>query len=90
VVKGVRNRDSVVQRPELEVKSFVHKKGMLYKVQGGPVEDLFGEYSGRWCVLQNSNFICYADSTSESIKEHFPAESVLSIQILQDPKFKYK
>lgn len=90
VVRGVRNRDAVVQRPELELKSFVHKKGMLYKVQSGPVEDLFGEYSGRWCVLQHTNFICYADSSCDSIKEHFPAESILSIQILQDPKFKYK
>ncbi|KAJ3663437.1 hypothetical protein Zmor_007698 [Zophobas morio] len=90
VVKGIKNRDAVVQRPELEVKSFVHKKGMLYKVQSGPVEDLFGEYSGRWCILQNSNFICYSDNTCDSIKEHFPAESILSVQILQDPKFKYK
>ncbi|RZB94391.1 RhoGAP and/or PH domain containing protein [Asbolus verrucosus] len=90
VVKGVRNKDAVVQRPELEVKSFVHKKGMLYKVQSGPVEDLFGEYSGRWCVLQNTNLVCYADSTGDSIKEHFTAASILSIQILQDPKFKYK
>ncbi|EFA00372.1 arf-GAP with Rho-GAP domain, ANK repeat and PH domain-containing protein 1 [Tribolium castaneum] len=90
VVKGVRNKDTVVQRPELEIKSFVHKKGMLYKVQSGPVEDLFGEYSGRWCILQNSNFICYSDSTCDTVKEHFPAESILSVQILQDPKFKYK
>lgn len=90
VVRGVRNRDTTVQRPELSYMNFVHKKGMLYKVQSGPVEDLFGEYSGRWCILEKLTFICYSDNSCDTVKENFPAASILSIQILQDSKFKYK
>lgn len=90
VVRGMKNRDSVVERAALGVKTFVQKRGMLYKVQNGPVEDLFGEYSGRWCVLENANFICYSDNTCQNLKEHFPASNILSIQILQDKKYNYK
>lgn len=90
VVRGVKNKDNIVQRSPIGVKSFVQKRGMLYKVQSGPVEDLFGEYSGRWCILENSNFIGYSDNSCQHLKEHFPAQNILSIQILQDKKYNYR
>lgn len=88
--KGMKNKDDVVVRATLDAKSFVQKKGMLYKVQNGPVEDLFGEYSGRWCVLEKSNLICYSDNSCQHLKEHFTTQNVLSIQILQDKKYNYR
>lgn len=90
VVRNLRSKDSVLLRPSLEPKGLVQHKGMLYKVQSGPVEDLFGEFSARWCVLENWHLVCYSDNTCDSVKEHFPMESVLSIQILQDQKYKYR
>ncbi|KAJ8957081.1 hypothetical protein NQ318_007294 [Aromia moschata] len=90
VVRGMKNKDNMIERPPIGVKSFIQKRGMLYKVQGGPVEDLFGEYSGRWCILENSNFLCYSDNSCNNLKEHFPAQSLLSIQILQDKKYNYR
>lgn len=90
VVRGIKNKDNSVERPPISVKSIVQKKGMLYKIQSGPVEDLFGEYSGRWCVLENSNFVCYSDNSCQHLKEHFRAENILSIQILQDKKYNYR
>lgn len=90
MVRGIKNRDNVVERPPISVKSSVQKKGMLYKIQSGPVEDLFGEYSGRWCILENSNFVCYSDNTCQHLKEHFRAQNILSVQILQDKKYNYR
>ncbi|XP_066157083.1 arf-GAP with Rho-GAP domain, ANK repeat and PH domain-containing protein 1 isoform X1 [Euwallacea fornicatus] len=84
------NENLVLQRPQLGGRKFVNKKGMLYKVQGGPVEDLFGEYSGRWCVLENSDLFCYSDNTCQHLREHIAASNILSIQVLQDAKYKYK
>lgn len=90
VVKSIRNKESMLLRPALGAKKIVQHKGMLYKVQSGPVEDLFGEFSGRWCVLENSNLICYSDNSCDGIKEHIPMESILSIQILLDQKNRYR
>lgn len=90
VVRNFRSKDNMLLRPSLEPKGLVQHKGMLYKVQSGPVEDLFGEFSARWCVLENWHLVCYSDNTCDSVKEHFPMESVLSIQILQDQKYKYR
>lgn len=90
VMRGGKNKDEVVERASLDAKTFVQKRGMLYKVQNGPVEDLFGEYSGRWCVLEKSNFICYSDNTCQHLKENFTAPNILSIQILQDKKYNYR
>lgn len=90
VMRGGKNKDDIVERASLDVKTFVQKRGMLYKVQNGPVEDIFGEYSGRWCVLEKTNFICYSDNTSQNVKEHFLAQNILSIQILQDKKNNYR
>lgn len=90
VVRNLRSKDSMLLRPSLEPKGLVQHKGMLYKVQSGPVEDLFGEFSARWCVLENWHLVCYSDNTCDSVKEHFPMESILSIQILQDQKYKYR
>lgn len=90
VMRGMKNRDSVVERASLDAKIFIQKRGMLYKVQNGPVEDLFGEYSGRWCVLEKGNFICYSDNTCQHLKEHFSSQNILSIQILQDQKYNYR
>lgn len=90
VVKGMRNKDVALLRPALGPKSMVQHKGMLYKVQSGPVEDLFGEFSGRWCVLENSNLVCYSDNTCDNVKEHFPTENILSVQILLDQKYRYR
>lgn len=90
VVRGIKNKDNALERPPISVKSSVQKKGMLYKIQSGPVEDLFGEYSGRWCVLENSNFVCYSDNSCQHLKEHFRAQNILSIQILQDKKYNYR
>lgn len=90
VMRGMKNKDEVVARASLDAKTFVQKRGMLYKVQNGPVEDLFGEYSGRWCVLEKSNFICYSDNTCQHFKENFTAQNILSVQILQDKKYNYR
>ncbi|KAJ8981459.1 hypothetical protein NQ317_000135 [Molorchus minor] len=90
VVRGTKNKENIIERPPIGVKSFIQKRGMLYKIQSGPVEDLFGEYSGRWCVLENSNFLGYSDNTCNNLKEHFPAQNILSIQILQDKKYNYR
>ncbi|CAG9770406.1 unnamed protein product [Ceutorhynchus assimilis] len=90
VFKSPKCADNLVERPILGGKNFINKKGMLYKVQGGPVEDLFGEYSGRWWVLENSDLFCYSDNTCMHLKEHFSASSILSIQLLQDAKYKYR
>lgn len=90
VMKGIKNKDDVVERASLDAKTFVQKRGMLYKVQNGPVEDLLGEYSGRWCILEKSNFVCYSDNTCQHLKEHFSTSNILSIQILQDKKYNYR
>ncbi|XP_030762777.1 arf-GAP with Rho-GAP domain, ANK repeat and PH domain-containing protein 1 [Sitophilus oryzae] len=90
VFKTNKPANSNVERPILGGSSFISRRGMLYKVQSGPVEDFFGEYSGRWCVLENNDLVCYSDNTCSSIKEHFPASNILSIQLLQDPKYKYR
>lgn len=90
MVKNLRSKESGLLRPALEPKGVVQHKGMLYKVQSGPVEDLFGEFSARWCVLENWHLVCYSDNTCDSVKEYFPMENILSIQILQDQKYKYR
>lgn len=90
VVKSIRNKETVLLRPALGAKKIIQHKGMLYKVQSGPVEDLFGEFSGRWCVLENSNLVCYSDNSCDSVKEHIPMENILSVQILLDQKNRYK
>lgn len=90
VVRNIRSKESMLLRPALGSKKVVQHKGMLYKVQSGPVEDLFGEFSGRWCVLENSNFICYSDNSCDNIKEHIPMENILSVQILLDQKNRYR
>nr|CAH7712994.1 unnamed protein product [Callosobruchus chinensis] len=91
MVKSLRNKDnSVVERPALGGRHLVQKKGMLYKVQSGPVEDLFGEYSGRWCIIEHGKFLCYSDNTCQNLREHFSAENILSIQLLQDKKYNYR
>ncbi|KAG5896364.1 hypothetical protein JTB14_005842 [Gonioctena quinquepunctata] len=91
VVRGIKHRgDNVVERAAIGVNRVVQKKGMLYKVQNGPVEDLFGEYSGRWCILENSSLMCYSDNSCQNLKEHFSAQNILSIQMLQDKKYNYR
>lgn len=90
VVRGIRSKENAIERAAITVKSVVPKKGMLYKVQNGPVEDIFGEYSGRWCIIENGSFLCYSDNTCQNLKEHFPAQNVLSVQILQDKKYNYR
>lgn len=77
-------------RPTIDSKNYHYKKGMLYKVQNGPVEDLFGEYSGRWCILECNSLICYSSNTCENIKEHFPIDSILSIEVMHNPKLRHK
>ncbi|CAH1958962.1 unnamed protein product [Acanthoscelides obtectus] len=91
VVKSLRSKDSsIVERPAIGGKHLVQKKGMLYKVQSGPVEDLFGEYSGRWCIIEHAKFLCYSDNTCQHLREHFTAQNILSIQLLQDKKYNYR
>lgn len=90
VMRGIKSKDDTVERASLDATTFVQKRGMLYKVQNGPVEDLFGEYSGRWCVLEKSNLFCYSDNTCQNLKEHFTAQTILSVQILQNKKYKYR
>ncbi|XP_076272951.1 rhoGAP_ARAP and RA_ARAPs domain-containing protein RhoGAP15B isoform X2 [Rhynchophorus ferrugineus] len=90
VFKNNKLSGSSVDRPVLGGRSPISKRGMLYKVQSGPVEDFFGEYSGRWCILENEDLFCYSDNTCSSLKEHFPASSILSVQLLQDPKYRYE
>ncbi|KAL1517999.1 hypothetical protein ABEB36_001689 [Hypothenemus hampei] len=88
--KGAKSNVNLVERPGLGGKNCVSRKGMLYKVQRGPVEEIFGEYCGRWCVLENSDLFCYSDNTCTNLKEHFPASSILSVQLVQDNKYKYR
>lgn len=91
IVKGSgRQKDSVIGRPTLSPKGPVQQKGMLYKVTNGPVEDLFGEFTARWCILENGRFTCFSDNTSENVKENFSMDVILSVQTLLDQKFKYR
>ncbi|XP_017773317.1 PREDICTED: arf-GAP with Rho-GAP domain, ANK repeat and PH domain-containing protein 2 [Nicrophorus vespilloides] len=90
LVKGFKNKDNVIQRPTLSPRGIIQQKGMLYKITSGPVEDLFGEFSSRWCVLQSGTFIAYSDTMSDNIKENIPMDSIISIQILQEQKHKHK
>ncbi|KAF5288224.1 hypothetical protein FQA39_LY03992 [Lamprigera yunnana] len=89
IVKGNKNKNNMLLRPMLSAKSVV-QKGMLYKVTSGPVEDLFGEFTSRWCILENGSLTCFADASSDNIKENFPMDTILSIQALVDQKYKYK
>lgn len=90
IIKGSKQKDSVIGRPTLSPKGVVQQKGMLYKVTSGPVEDLFGEFSARWCILENGRFTCFSDNSSENVKENFSMDVILSIQVLLDQKFKYR
>ncbi|XP_045464625.1 arf-GAP with Rho-GAP domain, ANK repeat and PH domain-containing protein 2 [Harmonia axyridis] len=89
IIKG-KNKEGVVQRPMVHMKNSAYKKGMLYKVQNGPVEDLFGEYSGRWCMLENGVLVCYSSNSCENIKEQFPIDTILSVETVKHPKLKLK
>ncbi|XP_044763412.1 arf-GAP with Rho-GAP domain, ANK repeat and PH domain-containing protein 1 [Coccinella septempunctata] len=89
IIKG-KHKEGLVQRPMVNMKNSAYKKGMLYKVQNGPVEDLFGEYSGRWCMLENGVFVCYSNNSCENIKEHFPIDTILSVETVKHPKLKLK
>lgn len=88
IVRGVRGKENYLQRPALISKNNIPQKGMLYKIT--MVENLFGEYGGRWCVLEGNNLICYFDNTCDTIKEHFTMNSILSVQIIIDQKYKYR
>lgn len=90
LVKGGKGKDIYLLRPTISSKTTHHHKGLLYKVTNGAVEDLFGEFNSRWCILEGTLFLCHLDSSCNTIKENFPLDSILSIQILQDPKYKYK
>lgn len=90
LVKGGKSKDIYLLRPAIHSKGSHHHKGLLYKVTNGPVEDLFGEFNSRWCTLEGQLFLCHLDSSCNTIKENFALDTVLSIQILQDQKYKYK
>lgn len=90
IVRGSKSKESLLQRPALVPKYVAHQKGMLYKVTNRPVEDFFGEFSARWCVLNGMSFTCYSDNTCDVSKECFQMQNILSLQILTDHKFKYK
>ncbi|KAL3284888.1 hypothetical protein HHI36_019024 [Cryptolaemus montrouzieri] len=89
IIKG-KHKEGMIQRPMVHMKNSAYKKGMLYKVQNGPVEDLFGEYSGRWCILENGNFVCYSNNTCENVKENFSIDTILSIESVKHPRLKLK
>lgn len=88
IARSVRNKDHYIQRPSLIPKNNLPQKGMLYKIT--TVENLFGEYGARWCVLEGNNLFCYYDNSCDNIKENFNMNSILSIQIIIDQKYKYK
>lgn len=88
IVRSARNKENFLQRPALVPKNNIPQKGMLYKIT--TVENLFGEYGARWCVLEGNNLVCYYDNTCENTKEIFPMDTILSVQIILDHKFKYK
>ncbi|CAH0546516.1 unnamed protein product [Brassicogethes aeneus] len=91
LLKNIRlTKDNEVDRPEILVNRMIGRKGRLFKVISNPVEGLFSEYNCRWCVLESSNLICYSDSAYSSVKESFKGSSILSIQLLQDAKYKYR
>lgn len=90
IVRGNKQKDNMVMRPMLSTKALVQQKGMLYKVTSGPVEDFFGEFSSRWCILERGCLTCYSDGSSDNVKEYFPLSSILSVQALVDQKYKYK
>lgn len=88
IVRNARSKDNFLQRPALVPKNNIPQKGMLYKIT--TVENLFGEYGARWCVLEGNNLVCYYDNTCDNTKEIFPMHTILSVQIILDHKFKYK
>ncbi|XP_065160617.1 arf-GAP with Rho-GAP domain, ANK repeat and PH domain-containing protein 2 isoform X2 [Atheta coriaria] len=83
-------KDNVVARPMIQIKRGIQQKGMLFRITKGPVDELFGELNARWCVLQPGALLCHADNSCDTIKENISIESILSIQIVQDQKMKYK
>ncbi|XP_022910066.1 arf-GAP with Rho-GAP domain, ANK repeat and PH domain-containing protein 2 [Onthophagus taurus] len=90
LVRGKSSKDSYLARPSLNTRNAGHQRGLLYKVTNGPVEDLFGEFNSRWCTLEGQLFLCHTDNTCNTIKENFPMVNILSIQLLEDQKYKYK
>ncbi|KAF5280530.1 hypothetical protein FQR65_LT00281 [Abscondita terminalis] len=90
IVKGNKHKDSVFMRPMLSTKVVTPQKGMLYKVTSGPVEDLFGEFTSRWCILENGYLTCFSDASGDHVKENFSMDNILSVQALVDQKYKYK
>ena len=89
-VKNVKTKEIFLDRPSISSRVVNNHKGMLYKVTNGPVEDLFGEFGSRWCVLEDQAFLCHQDNTCNTVKENIPLASILSVQILQDQKYKYR
>lgn len=88
IVRGVRGKDNYLLRPSLAPRNNLPQKGMLYKIT--TVENLFGEYGARWCVLEGKNLVCYYDNSCENAKETFPMGNILSVQIIVEQKYKYK
>lgn len=88
IMRGITKKDDYVLRPILAPKNNLPQKGMLYKIT--MVENLFGEYGARWCVLECKHLVCYYDNTCENAKETFAMDSILSVQIILDQKYKYK
>ncbi|GLV33934.1 Rho GTPase activating protein at 15B [Carabus blaptoides fortunei] len=76
-------KDKCLDRPILNYRAIANHKGMLFKISRKSVEDLFGEYTFRWCVLANGILTFYTDNTCDCVKEHFSLESILSVQALE-------
>ncbi|GJQ71130.1 hypothetical protein Trydic_g1034 [Trypoxylus dichotomus] len=49
-----------------------------------------GDFKMRWCLLRTDFFMCYLDSDLKIVEECLSMESVVSAQILDDPKFDIK
>ncbi|GJQ88745.1 hypothetical protein Trydic_g18508 [Trypoxylus dichotomus] len=90
LVKNSKTKDLYLSRPAIQPKGSHHHKGLLYKITNGPVEDLFGEFNSRWCTLEGQLFLCHQDNSCNTIKENFSLDTILSIQILRDQKYKYR
>lgn len=76
-------KDKCLDRPILNYRAISNHKGMLFKISRKSVEDLFGEYNFRWCVLASGILTFYTDNTCENVKEHYSLESILSVQALE-------
>lgn len=81
-------KDKFLDRPSLNSRVVHHNKGILFRISSKSVEDLFGEFHYRWAVLSSTHLIFYADNNCENPKESIPLDTILSVQLAPEKKYK--